>query len=256
MTSLAFNFGRFDELEKELNGRLMRYCVEEARRPARTPRPDGKRWTRAECWTGLLSRRPAPLRELPADPMRTLARTVRRKLDQNGILHVDGVAYECADWHSKWVAVRLALAGGGDAVVIEDETTGERRECGRWEPRPHGEIAPAPATELDKLLAEEAPAWPGADVWAADGAAPANVVPLPPKTVPAAELGNPLDADALPIDEAMRRFGALCPGLSEAALAAVKGEIERIGSRRLAVEELAREIAAAIGNRETGGGVA
>ena len=242
----------------DLNARLMRYSVEEARRVARTPKPDGGRWSRAEAWTGLLSRRPAPLRELPDDPMRTLARTLRRKLDQNGLLRVDGIAYECADWHSKWVAVRLALVpAGGDVVVIEDEATEERRECRRWEPRPHGTIAPAPATALDKLLADlhdNAPTWKGADIWAADGP-PTNIVPLPPRTAPPADLENPLDADALPtIDDAMSLFGEQCPGLSSDALAAVRQEFERIGATRSAVEELAREIAASVTRK--GGGLA
>lgn len=252
-----FLLGRDRLTLAELNAMLMRYSVEEARRSARTPRPDGKRWTRAECWTGLLSRRPATLRDLPADPLRTLARQVVRKIDQNGIVRVDGAEYECADWHSKWVSVRLALADGPDEVVVEDESTGERRRCPRWKPRPHGQIAAAPATELDKLLAEleHAPTWTGADVWTGAGqAAESNVVPLPPKTAPAADLDDPLDADRLPsVDEAMRVFGAICPGLSAAALAGVREEIERIGASRSAVEELAREIAAS-GNRKGGSG--
>lgn len=227
----------------ELNVALMRYSVEEARRPGRTPRPDGRRWTRAECWTGLLARRPSPLRELPPDPMRTLAREERRRIDRNGIVRVDGREYECADWHDRWVRVLLALSGDAAEIVVEDERTGDKRRCPLWTPRPHGEIAPVPATPLDRLLAEDAPAWPGADVWAGEDA-PANVVPLPPRTAPAAPLEDPLDADALPsLDAAMRLFAAICPGLSGAALSDVREEIVRTGLRRSAVEALAREIA-------------
>lgn len=231
-------------LLSELNGRLMRYGIEEARRASRAPRPDGSRWSRAEAWRVLAGRRPTPLRELPPEPLRTLAREVRRKLDRNGILRVDGAEYECRDWHDRWVVVRLALVGGGDAVTIEDDASGERRECPRWRPRPHGEIAAVPATPLDRLLAEDAPAWPGADPYEA-GDAPANVVALPPRTAPAAELADPLDADRLPsLDAAMRLFSGICPGLSARSLAAVRAEIERAGLSRAAVVELARDIAA------------
>ena len=236
--------GSEEILLSELNARLMRYLVEEARRPARTPRADGSRWSRAECWRVLAGRRPAPLRELPADPMRTLARQVRRRLDRNGILRVDGAEYECPDWHDRWVAVRLALVGGDGAVTIEDEATGERRRCPPWRPRPHGEIAASPATPLERLLAEDAPAWPGADPYGADGAA-ANVVGLPARTAPAAELPDPLDADRLADGEdPMRVFAAICQRpLSAAGRAAVEAAVERAGRSRSAIEAIAREIA-------------
>lgn len=238
----------------ELNRLLLRYAVEEARRPARTPRPDGRRWSRAACWTGLLSRRPEPLRELPTDPIRTLARRERRRIDRNGIVRVDGREFECPDWHDRWVRVLLALSGdAAEWVVVEDDRTGDKRRCPLWTPRPHGEIAPVAATPLDRLLAEDAPEWPGADVWAEPDAAPpaANVARLPQRVAPAAPLEDPLDADALPsLDAAMRLLGERCPGLSPAALAAVRREIGRIGLSRSAVEALAREIAS--GAQSTG----
>ena len=235
-------------LLSELNARLMRYCVEEGRRPARTAHPDGRRWSRADAFAGLLHRRPAPLRELPDNPMRTLARTVRRKIDSQGIVRVDGKEFECPDWHSKWVSVRLALASGdGGRIVVEDDATGERRECPLLVPTPHGEIKAVPATALDKLLAEDAPEWPGADVYGGEEPT-SNVVPLPPKTAPAAELDDPLDADRLPsIDAAMLLLAERCPGLSAAALAKLRAAIERTGASRAAVEDLAAEIAASVG---------
>ena len=151
-----------------------------------------------------------------------------------------------------WVAVRLALVGGDGGIVVEDEATGERRECPPWAPTPHGEIVGNPATPLERLLAEDAPEWAGADVFAPGGEA-GNVVPLPPRTVAAAPLADPLDADALPdVDAAMRLFGSLCPGLSSAALGAVREEIERAGASRAVVEELARTIAAPRKEREKG----
>ena len=68
---------------------------------------------------------------------------------------------------------------------------------------------------------------------------------MPPRTTPAAELADPLDADRLPsLDAAMRLFAGLCPGLSAAALAAVREEIGRAGLSRAAVEELARDVSA------------
>lgn len=228
-------------LFSELNARLMTYCVEMARRAARTPHPDGRRWSRADCWTAMLARRPERLRELPPDPMRTLAREVRRRVDRQGIVRVDGAQYEVPDWHDKWVTVRLALADGGKVVVEDDE--GGRRECARWTPRPAGEIAPAPATPLDRLLADPvADDWPGADVYGEPR--PTNVVPLPPRTAPPAPLADPLDADALPsLDAAWRAFAAIYPWpLSPANRAAVE---RRLAGLSLAdAEALARDLAA------------
>lgn len=221
--------------------------MEQARRPARLSRQDGRPWSRAECWTGLLSRRATPLRDLPDEPLRTLAKEARRRIDRNGILRWAGVEYECPGWHDRWVLVRLALAGG-DAVTAEDEATGERRRCARWTPRPHGQVAATAATPLEELLAEER-AFAPADLFAPADAG--NVVALPARTAPAKPLADPLDADRLADgEEPMAVFAAVCPRpLTAASRRAVEAAVERAGRSRSAIQAIAREIA---GLGETG----
>ena len=237
---------RRDEwLLSEVNSRLQEYEADENnRRPARRPRPNGGRWTRAQCWTALTNSRPADdrLRELPPNALETMASEARRKIDRNGIVRWGGVEYECEGWHDKWVLARRAVDGGGDLVLV-DEETGERATATRWAPRPHGEIRGVPATPLERLL-DAPPEFGGADVYAPKDAR-GNVVPIPPRTAPPAPIEDPLDADRLPdAATAMRLFSAICPGLSATALAMVRGEIERAGLSRAATEDLARELAA------------
>lgn len=226
----------------ELNERLAEFEIREnGLRPSRTPVEGDRRASRTQAWTALTNARPADnrLRKLPADPVETMAREARRKIDRNGIVSWGGVEYECADWHSKWVVARRSMDGAGD-LVLEDEATGERRPAVRYEPRPYGAVRAVPATPRDRLLAEE-PDLPAADIYAPRDD---KVVPFPGRSEPAAGLDNPLDADRYrSVEEAMLAFGRLYPhALSPANRAAVAARIEEAGLSRPAVEALALDL--------------
>ena len=168
--------------------------------------------SRTAAWLALTQRRPAdrPLRRLPDNPLATLAHSARRTIDANELIHWDGVVYESAEWHARTVIVRRRMDGSGD-LVIEDPATGERRIARRYTLRAYGDVRTSPASPLDKLIADDADrARPGADVYA-PGAAPA-VVPMPPRTAPAAPLENPLDGGRCRnLREAWRAFVEIYP---------------------------------------------
>lgn len=228
-------------LLSELNARLTEFTIEEnARRPARTLVGD-RVVSRAEAWTALVPRREPPLRKLPANPIETLAREARRYIDRNGIIRWRGEYEVEGDWCDRWVIARRALDGSGD-LAIEDEATGAKRSARRYTPSGYGEVRTAPATPLEKLVAEDAPG-PDADVWAPADAT--NLAVLPVRGVsPAAPLGNPLDTDALPdIESAMRIFHTLYPWpLNPATRALVIQRIQADGLSRRAVTELAQSL--------------
>ena len=232
----------------ELNARLVEFEVEESgRRLSRTP-VDGRELSRSAAWVALTNRRPAgrPLCRLPDNPLKTLAREARRKIDVSGIVRWGGVLYESADWHDRWVLARRAADGGGDLVVV-DEATGERRIARRYAPRPYGEVRSAPATPLERLRAEDAPEGErtGADIWAPGP--PPKTVPMPARTAAPRALDNPLDGGRCrDMSEALRLFVDFYPHeLGAADLARVAELIERGGLRRQAVIDLARELLAA-----------
>lgn len=229
----------------ELNARLAEFEIREnARRPSRTP-VRGSEASRTSAWTALAAARPKdnPLRDLPDNPLETLAREAPRRIDVNGIVRWRGEQYECADWHDRRVIARQALDGSGD-LTLEDEATGERRTARRYRPRPYGEIRAVPATELEKLAREDMEAG-GADVFAPSGEAPA-VVPMPTRTAPAAPLDDPLDGGACrDLDEAMRLFAEIYPHpLTPANRALAIERVREAGLRRDAVTELALQLAA------------
>ena len=232
----------------ELNARLAEYSVEEnARRTSRTPVGD-RPASRAAAWAARVNARPKnhPLRKLPDNPMETLAREVRRKVDVNGIVRWDGLEYEVADWHDCWVIARRAADGSGD-LTLEDEGTDERRTARRYVPRPYGVVRSAPASALDRLLADTPPA-PGADIWKpAEAERPSNVTPMPARSAPAAPLQNPLAGGdcCRDLDEAMRLFTQHYPwALSPGNRALVVEQIEDSGLSREAVTTLAQELSA------------
>ncbi len=232
----------------ELNARLREYELEwNAARPSRTA-VAGRSLSRTAAWVALTNTRAADraLRKLPANPMETMARAARRKIDVNGIVRWGGVEYECADWHERWVIARRAMDGSGD-LSLEDEATGERRPARRYRRRAYGEIRGAPATPLDKLLGA-ATETAGADVYA-PSAAPPNVVPLPARSATAAPLDNPLAGQRCrSLNEAMRLFTTYYPHpMSAASRARVIEQIETSGLDRQAVITLAQEISALTG---------
>ena len=231
----------------EINARLTEYTVKEnAARQSRTP-VAGRPASRTAAWVALTNARPAdnPLRKLPDRPLETLSQEARRKIDFNGIIRWDGLEYEAAAWHDRWVVARRAVDGSGD-LTIEDEATGERSTARRYEPRPYGEIRTAPATPLGKLLTESPAASATADLYA-PAEVPSNVVPLPARSAPADPLENPLaGGDACrSIEEAWRLFTGLYPWpLSAANRAFIQGEMEASGLSKRAVTELAQELSA------------
>lgn len=235
--------GPFDV--EALNARLAEYeLAENGRRPSRTP-VDGRRVSRTAAWMALTARRPPdrPLRRLPDQPLETLARAARRRIDQAGLIRWGGETFEApAGWHDRWVVARRAAIGAGD-LTIEDEQTGERRTAARWSRRPYGEIRTGPRTETERLR-DEAPAA-GADVYAPPSAPP-SVVPLPPRTAPSAPLENPLAETRLDLRAAWRVFSAIYPHpLSASQRARVETQFVGGGLRREAVVDLARELLAA-----------
>ena len=245
----------------ELNARLVEYCAREAaRRLSRTPLPDGRVVSRAAAWTALTaSARPRgrPLRRLPPDPIATLAREGWRRIDDHGRIRWAAREYEVDGWAGRWVLVREAVAGGGagdgpaDRLVCEEIRTDgrpvERRVAVPVERRPFGEIRTAPASALDRLLAEDGDAPGTADVYAPrpDGGR-SNVMPMRARTAPPAPLANPLDADHHPdLETAMAAFGALYPWpLTPGARASVAEHLAAASYAKAAVTELAARLLA------------
>ena len=235
----------------ELNLRLQRFeARENALRPSRTP-VAGRPASRAAAWIALTNARAPhnPLRKLPADPLRTLVREARRKVDQSGIVRWGGVEYECADFHDCWVTVRRAIDGSGDLVAIE-ESTKKTGVATVWAPRPYGDIRTAPKTELEKLRECDEP-LPLADPYAERPGAD-NVVSMPARSAPAAPLENPM--------EARDRFASLAEArsafiehvtlpvwsqLSASARERVDERIMELELARTAVVELAQMVSAA-----------
>ena len=228
-----------------VNDRLMEYQRRQnSTRASRTP-VAGRQVCRAAAWVALTNARPKdnPLRKLPDDPVGTMAQEAERTLDANGILSWDRVEYECADWYSRRVKCFRRLDGSGD-ITLQDLSTGERRVARRYEPREYGQIRTAPATALDKLLAEDREV-PAVDVYA-KRPEPEGVVRMPARSAPAAELDNPLDAGGCrDLAEAMKLFFQhYRHRLSPANYEQVAAQIERDGLRRSAIVALANELMA------------
>ena len=222
-----------------LNARLVEFDVRENDlRPSRTP-VGGRQVSRAAAWAALVRAREVPLRALPANPMETMAREKRAKIDGAGVIRWDGVEYEAGGgWHDRWVVARRKMDGSGDLAIVDEAT--EAKEIARaYARRPYGEVRGAPKTPLDRLLDEPAPAG-GADLWRPPETEGLARFPGP-GTAPAAPLENPLDADALEsVEEAMRVFVSIYPhSLAPANRALVVERIERAGLSRRAVVEIA-----------------
>ena len=235
----------------ELNLRLQVFeARENALRLSRTP-VAGRPASRAAAWIALTNARPAdnPLRKLPADPVRTLVREARRKVDQSGIVRWGGVEYECADFHDCWVTVRRAIDDSGDLVVIEASTK-KTGVATVWTPSPYGEIRTPAKTELEKLRESDEP-LPLADPYA-ERTPVGNVVSMPARSAPAAPLEDPMEAAekfASP-DEARAAFIeqaslAVWGQMSGAARDRVDARILELELDRAAVVELAQQVTVA-----------
>ena len=236
----------------ELNARLVEFELRQhARSTARRP-VDGRLLTRTAAWVPLMAQRPAdnPLRPLPANPIETLAREARRKIDQNGLIRWDNVLYESA-WHDCRVVARRAVDGSGD-LTITNERTGETGIATRYAGGDYNRIRAAAATPLDKALAhdvahDEAGGRKGADIFAPKAAG--NVAPMRPKTAAARPLENPLAAGdrCRDLDEAMSlfvtHFGSRIPSGEHAR---VQAAVDRAGLDRRKVIELAQTLRKAV----------
>ena len=179
-----------------LNDRLQEFDVRENGRRLSRTRVEGRSVSRTAAWVALTNRRSLDnlLRRLPPNPISTLAREARRKVDRNGILRWEGVEYELERLHSCWVIARRSLVDP-DIVVVETEGTGQKHAARPYAPRRYGEIAGAEKTPLEKLLETPLPFFVGADVYAVPDNN-GNVESLRTLSRTAAPLENSLETDS------------------------------------------------------------
>ncbi len=244
---------------RNLNSRLAEFeARENANRPSRT-KVAGRTVSRTAAWVALTNGRPAdnPLRRLPENPMQTLAREARRRVDIAGIVRWHGREYEVeADAAPRFVGRRVIARHGltadpdRDALVIEDLATGERALAHPYRPRSYGDIRLAPATPLERLTEADVVARrsardvAGADLFDPKRAKPSGLLSMPARTAEAGPLKDPLRSGCYrDLDEAMRALVALYPHrLSPANRAAAAAYLERHGLARSAVVELANRL--------------
>ena len=228
----------------ELNARLMEFTVaENARHRSRTP-VAGRSADRAAAWVALTNGRPQdkPLRKLPPNALATMAREVRRWVDNNGVLRWDGTEYVLDRLHSQWVVARRAMSGT-DRVVVEDDS-GQRHTARPYQARPYGEIIGADKSPLEHLKGSP-PCSAGVDLYSPSSSASdrPGVFSMPARSRQAAALDNPLDASRYAsLDDAMAAFAAIYPYPLGANRAAVVERITAAGLDKNAVRELAQDL--------------
>ena len=244
----------------DLNSRLAEFeARENANRPSRT-KVAGRTVSRTAAWVALTNGRPTdnPLRRMPENPMRTLTREARRRVDIAGIVRWQGREYEveaaaAPRFVGRGVIARHGLAADADrdALVIEDLATGERALAHPYRPRAYGDIRSAPATPLERLTEADVVARRTArDVAGADlfdprrAKAPSGLLSIPARTSDADPLDDPLRSGCYEhLDQAMRALVALYPHrLSPANRAAAAAYLERHRLARSAVVELANRL--------------
>ncbi len=244
----------------EVNARLAEFeARENQRRPSRT-RVAGRTVSRTAAWTALSNGRPADnrLRRLPENPLETLAKEARRRVDISGIVRWGGREYEIEAEAAPRLTGRRVIARRGlladpdeDVLVIEDPATGERALARPYRPRPYGEVRSTPATPLERLTEADAvarqtaPNRAGADLYRRNDTVPTPAVAaMPTRSVPPLPLDNPLDADRYRnLEQAMRDLAALYPHpLSPANRDSAAAYLERHGLKRQAVVELANRL--------------
>lgn len=232
-------------LLSEANERLAAYDAREnGRRDSRTPVGDRTKICRTDAWIALTNARPADnrLRRLPDNPMQTLARESRRRIDVNGIVRWDGRQYECV-WHDRWVIARRPMdADAPDRLILECERTGDRTEAEPLRRRYYGDIRSGASSDLDRLLDDDT-ALPGADIYAR-GESASRVSRIPVRADLPDDLDNPLDAGRYrTLEEALQAFHGIYPWpLSPSNRAAVIARIEDAGLDRAAVAQLGADL--------------
>ncbi len=231
----------------ELNGRLLQFEIaENARRVARV-RVDGRDVTRTQAWVALTNARPTnnPLRRLPDNPLETLSRERRRKVDVNGIVRWEGTEYEVEGWCDRWVIARRGMVEP-DLLTLEDERSGERRTARPHCARAYGEIRGTARTPLEQLCEErQDEKRTHADIYA-PSVEPPRIVPFPGRSTAPAVLDDPLDAGRhRNIQEAMRAFFSIYSRpLSGGARHLVMARIQASGLDKRVVTALAQELLA------------
>ncbi len=245
---------------RDLNSRLAEFeARENANRPSRT-KVAGRTVSRTAAWVALTNGRPAdnPLRLLPENPMRTLAREAHRKVDIGGMVRWHGREYEVEASAAPRFLGRRIIARHGltadpdrDALVIEDLATGERALAHPYRPPSYGDIRLAPATPLERLTEADVVARRSArDVAGADlfdpkrARATSGVLSMPARSAAADPLDDPLRSGCYrDINQAMRALVELYPHkLSPANRAAAVAYLERHGLAQSAVVELANRL--------------
>lgn len=172
----------------EYSAGLAEYLVEINAKPARCDAHISRR----DAWVRGINRE-GGLRPCPADALETLATEVYRKLDSCGIFSWNNVEYEVPKWHSRKIIARRAL-DGSDRVIIEIPETGERVAAELHRPLAYGTFKGQPP----ELPAERAKVRGAGLICTTPHFGPAtadapNVVHLPPRAKPVADLPDPLE---------------------------------------------------------------
>ncbi len=250
--------GRWTILLSQIEARLREYLADLNGMPERR----GQTISRRDAWIrGINQAGGAKL--CPDRPIETIAREVRRWVDGSGVIRWDNVEYEVPDLHRCWVIARRAL-DGSNRVIVEDERTGKRYDCTRWEPLPYGEQLRSPQIPIDQARkAASASTYRLADPYApaepAGAESPALAAPnvvtgrFGARSQPAADLPDPLEADRFAtLSATWEQFTAWVGPVVASVLtpdhrALIEQQLIGQGLRKDAVRELAATITTAIG---------
>ncbi|WP_027390882.1 DDE-type integrase/transposase/recombinase [Chrysiogenes arsenatis] len=212
--------------QQELNGREHRFERGASRMDA---------WREISRYGGAV--------ELPEDAIRTVVRRWKRKVDQAGVLSLEGVLYEVKGLHDAWVFVYQGVFE--QAMVVVDCVTGQKYEVEDFRPNKIGEFTAAPHSPYQKA-AKEAVQLDGMhnSLYTQAVAVDAKLKRLPTRTKEVRALENPLNVDVYPdVAAALRDLqamsGLILTGASRAEVARL---IEEAGCSRRFVAELAADI--------------
>jgi len=220
-----------------LNARLAEFfCGDWNTRPCRNDPTISRRdaWVRGMNLVG-------GARLCPQHPLETLATEVRRTLDSSGCFQWENITYEVERWHGIQVIARRALDDSG-RVIVEHPDTGERLQAATHQPIPYSEFrGKQPQLPIERAATAGAKIKTGVDPFAPAANAATNVVSLPPRAKPAAELPDPLEAGAYAsLDAAMTAFHQCYPyPLSIDNRRLIEARVQDAGLRKDAVRELA-----------------
>lgn len=205
--------------------------------------------SRRDAWTRLSNQR-GGTRPCPADALETLATEVYRVLDSCGVFSWDKTEYEVPKYYSRRVIARRAV-DGTDRVIVEIPETGERLEAKPHRPVKYGEWK---GTAGQQVLPHDRAKEAGATIVCptpfygrANAEPEGNVVHLPPRAQPAAELADPLaiNTSYRNLTEAMEDLHHIYTGTLDATQRTlVEQAILNAGLNRQAVRDLALQLCA------------